>query len=219
MSRAGLSSASLGCSTWPGLAPLRVGLTHAPLASMVVLSGSRHPPGCKKPANAQSLYKSLQSQLDGGFLLAALKTTDRRACASHPPSLPTTLALAATTDISLHPAVLRLNPSDALAARTKLQLQIALDEFPAALDAIAASAGDDTTPASAAATEDGATLEEVYCLYKTGREREARDKLAELEVEVGESRAAKLLEAQVVSRCGSPVKRYGRVPLNRGYPR
>ena len=85
-------------------------------------------------------------------------------------------------------AVLRLNPADELAAHTRLQLLIALDQFPGALESIKSTKTDE------------ATLEQVYCLYKTGREKDALALLVELPVEVGESRAAKLLEAQIVSR-------------------
>lgn len=82
--------------------------------------------------------------------------------------------------------MLVLNASDQLAAQTRVQLLIALDQFPRAIDSIKSE-------------QDETTLEQVYCLYKTGREEEAAAALAELPVEVGESRAAKLLEAQIVS--------------------
>lgn len=74
-----------------------------------------------------------------------------------------------------------------MAAHTRIQLLIALDNLPAALDSITSQ------------EQDEVTLEQVYCLYKTGRETDALAKLEELPVEVAESRAAKLLEAQIVS--------------------
>ncbi len=82
---------------------------------------------------------------------------------------------------------MRLNAADELAGHTRLQLLIALDQFPGALESIKS------------AKVEEATLEEVYCLYKTGREKDALALLEEVSVEVGESRAAKLLEAQIVS--------------------
>lgn len=84
-------------------------------------------------------------------------------------------------------SVLRLNPADELAAQTRVQLLIALDRFPTALES------------SNTLAEGDVTLEQVYCLYKTGREKDALSKLDQVPVEVGESRAAKLLEAQIVS--------------------
>jgi thioredoxin-like negative regulator of GroEL len=85
-------------------------------------------------------------------------------------------------------AVLRLNPADELAAHTRLQLLITLDQFPGALSSIKSTSKDEST------------LEQAYCLYKTGREKDALALLGELPVEVTESRAAKLLEAQIVSK-------------------
>jgi len=84
--------------------------------------------------------------------------------------------------------VLRLNPADQLAAQTRIQLLIALDQFPSALKSVNSHHKGEVT------------LEQIYCLYKTGREKDALAGLDQLPLEVAESRAAKLLEAQIVSR-------------------
>lgn len=70
-----------------------------------------------------------------------------------------------------------------MASQTRTQLLIALDRFPDALSALDVES----------------SLERVYCLYKTGRENEAKEVLGDLDDELSEERAAKLLEAQVVS--------------------
>lgn len=79
--------------------------------------------------------------------------------------------------------VLRLDATDALALQTKIQLLVALDRYPEALALLDA---------------DEDRLTQAYCLYKTGREGEAQEAVAQLDEEEGEDRAAKLLEAQVV---------------------
>lgn len=89
--------------------------------------------------------------------------------------------------------MLRLNADDSLALQTKIQLLVALDRYPEALALLNA---------------DEDKLTQAYCLYKTGREGEAQQAVAQLDEEEGEDRAAKLLEAQVVSHrgfCGSGI--------------
>ena len=65
-------------------------------------------------------------------------------------------------------------------------LLIALDRHPAALALLGES------------DKDEPSLERIYCLYKTGRVAEAAAGLAQLDEEVAEERAVRLLEAQVV---------------------
>lgn len=65
-----------------------------------------------------------------------------------------------------------------------MQLLVALDRYPEALALLSA---------------DSDKLTRAYCLYKTGREGEAQQTIGELDDEESEDRAAKLLEAQVVS--------------------
>lgn len=121
-------------------------------------------------------YRSLHDQIDAGFLANALKTCDK----SQHSSLP----LTRTSLLTPWWAVLRLTPTDTLATQTRIQLLIALDRYPAALQLL---------------TEPG--IERIYCLYKTGRVAEAAEALNGLDEDAAETRAARLLEAQVVSRC------------------
>lgn len=101
-------------------------------------------------------YRSLHDQIDAGFLANALKTCDK---------------------------ILRLTPTDTLATQTRIQLLIALDRYPAALQLL---------------TDPG--IERIYCLYKTGRVAEAAEALNGLDEDAAETRAARLLEAQVKYR-------------------
>ncbi|KAL8279179.1 hypothetical protein RQP46_008435 [Phenoliferia psychrophenolica] len=119
----------------------------------------------KAPVTAQErltkLYRTLHDQITGEFLLNALKTCDK---------------------------ILRLAPSDSLAGRTKVQLLIAVDRYPAALALL-----NDTEKSEP-------SLEQIYCLYKTGRVAEAAEGLGALDEDAAEDRAVRLLEAQVKYR-------------------
>lgn len=83
-------------------------------------------------------------------------------------------------------AVLRLTPGDQLAFQTKVQLLVQLDRYPDALALLAAQ------------QDAQASVEQAYCMYKSGREVQALGGLRELDAEVRESRTAMLVEAQVV---------------------
>lgn len=78
--------------------------------------------------------------------------------------------------------MLRIDPSDSLAAQTRVQLLISLDRYTDALNALSADAD---------------ALTRAYCYYKTAREPEASALLQALPDEANE-RAVKVLEAQVV---------------------
>lgn len=128
------------------------------------------------PERLTKLYRTLHDQIAGDFLVNALKTCDKSA-SFHP---------ASRRPLTTSCAVLRLAPADTLAGHTKVQLLIALDRHPAALALLGES------------DKDEPSLERIYCLYKTGRVAEAAAGLAQLDEEVAEERAVRLLEAQVV---------------------
>lgn len=67
-----------------------------------------------------------------------------------------------------------------------MQLLIAVDRYPAALALL--NDTDQSEP----------SLEQIYCLYKTGRVAEAAEGLGALDEDAAEDRAVRLLEAQVV---------------------
>ena len=127
-----------------------------------------------KPVNAQQLYRTLHDQLDQQHLEKGLKTCEKRE-----------QSRCSVCTASLTPsAVLRLDSADTLATHTQVQLLVALDRYPEAL---------------ALLSPDSDKLTRAYCLYKTGRETEAQQTIGQLGDEEREDRAAKLLEAQVVS--------------------
>ncbi|KAI5480805.1 CDP-diacylglycerol-glycerol-3-phosphate 3-phosphatidyltransferase [Pseudohyphozyma bogoriensis] len=84
--------------------------------------------------------------------------------------------------------ILRLDPEDTLAQQTKIQLLIALERYVPALSLLGA--------------EKKASLEGVYCLYKTGRIAEASDVIEEVGAsgDAEEDRGLRVLEAQVKFR-------------------
>ncbi|GAA6025148.1 hypothetical protein JCM11491_000232 [Sporobolomyces phaffii] len=106
----------------------------------------------------QRLYRTLHDQLEHALYPAALKTTQR---------------------------ILRADPHDALALATEVQLLLALERFPAALQ------HDHATP-----------VERAYALYKSARAPEARALLHAGDVDLDDDRAARVLLAQVDYRQG-----------------
>lgn len=90
--------------------------------------------------------------------------------------------------------VLRLIPGDQLAFQTKAQLFVQLDRYPDALALLAAQ------------QDAQASVEQAYCMYKSGREAQALEGLKELDAEVRESRTAMLVEAQVVRTAPSSAR-------------
>lgn len=79
--------------------------------------------------------------------------------------------------------MLRLNPDDSLAAQTRIQVLIALDRYPQALELL---------------QPESDSLTRAYCLYKTARESEAKAVLNQLPSDHSQDRSAQLLQAQVV---------------------
>ncbi|KAK4057731.1 hypothetical protein OIO90_001379 [Microbotryomycetes sp. JL221] len=89
--------------------------------------------------------------------------------------------------------LLQLDPQDSLAWRTKVQLLISLDRFTKAIDLV----NSNTNPLE----QSFATFAVVYCLYKTSRFQQAKDKLDRLAQSTTEDdRTALLLRAQVAYR-------------------
>jgi len=88
-----------------------------------------------------------------------------------------------STDSLTSRTVLRVDSQDVLALSTQLQLLIALERYPQALQ------NEQTTP-----------LDKAYCLYKSGRASDAKVFLEEQdELDLEEDRGAKVVLAQVVS--------------------
>ncbi|KAH8822760.1 hypothetical protein DL96DRAFT_311756 [Flagelloscypha sp. PMI_526] len=112
------------------------------------------------PVKQKKLYSSLTSQIDNGHFKNAVKTTDK---------------------------LLRLDPEDSLAQKTRLWLFLQTELYQQALD-IATSSKDDLK------------FEQAYALYRLQREAEAVKLLESLED--GESRGVLHLQAQLSYRCG-----------------
>ncbi|GAA5882783.1 hypothetical protein JCM16303_002454 [Sporobolomyces ruberrimus] len=110
-------------------------------------------------SSTQKLYRTLHDQLDQALYPAALKTIQR---------------------------ILRVTPDDELALQTQLQLLLALERYPLALQSPQA------TP-----------LEKAYALYKSSRPNEAKAILQVDEIDLEEDRAAKVVLAQVDYRLGN----------------
>ncbi|GAA5910574.1 signal recognition particle subunit SRP72 [Sporobolomyces salmoneus] len=113
-------------------------------------------------SSTQKLYRTLHDQLDQSLYAAALRTVSK---------------------------ILRVEPEDALALSTRLQLLLALERYPEALK----SADQPIQP-----------VERAYALYKSARAKEAKEVLEQdEEVDLEQDRGAKVLLAQVDYRLGN----------------
>ncbi|GAA5847549.1 hypothetical protein JCM3766R1_000229 [Sporobolomyces carnicolor] len=112
-------------------------------------------------SSTQKLYRTLHDQLEHALHPAALKTINK---------------------------ILRIDPEDALARSTRVQILLALEQYHAALATDQQSLG---------------TVERAYALYKSTRADEAKRVLEEdSEIDFEQDRAAKVLLAQVDFRLG-----------------
>ncbi|KAJ2918323.1 hypothetical protein MD484_g2091, partial [Candolleomyces efflorescens] len=117
------------------------------------------------PEKLKRLFTSLCAQIDGGHFANAIKTCDK---------------------------ILRLEPGDEDAMKTKLFLLLQTEQYQAALTLI------DTHEEKALLN-----FERSYSLYRLHREAEARDILADIRAKDNEDRGALHLEAQLNYREGS----------------
>ncbi|TFK68455.1 hypothetical protein BDN72DRAFT_898087 [Pluteus cervinus] len=115
------------------------------------------------PERLKRLFTSLCAQIDGGHFTNAIKTCDK---------------------------ILRLEPSDVDARKTKLFLLLQTEDYAAALALID---GDQSLYA----------FERAYSLYRLHHETEAKDILALIKAEKGDDRGVVHLEAQMSYRFGA----------------
>lgn len=117
------------------------------------------------PVRLKRLFTSLCAQIDGGYFHNAIKTCDK---------------------------ILRLDPKDADALRTKSFLLLQTEQYNAALELIDSHSEGDTY-----------AFEKAYTLYRLQRESEASQKLDEIKAQHGGDRGIIHLEAQMSYRQGS----------------